>query len=969
PDLQNVIYTDGVTHDGDHGTCTTGIVFADGTDNIDAQGIAYEAVGTFADYATGRALTVTNLWNGDFNEGSAGMNGIVQSNSWGAPVTLDGTYTSYAAENDQAIWDNPNVLTLWASGNSNSGTSEGLLNVDSVAKNGMCIGAIFHKGTATMTDDEYVLQSSGNTPSRGPAADGRQKPDMCGPFDLTLTTDSVDGDGENGYATGNYYTNFGGTSGATPVVAGCTILAYEMYQENYFDNNPTNALPYASTVKALMIANAFQYDLSDATRTCQGWGTPDMEYMHNLGAEYHQMDEYPQALASGDSWSRNVYSDGAYPLKISLAWTEPAASDSTGSGRTLLNNLDLKVIAPGGAEYYGNNGLFSSLYSSSGTGANNWGSDHRDDLNNVENVFIQNPASGIWTIEISARTGDIAIGPQDFSLVASGGMIPITSQGMIQLDAELYAGEDTVQVTVMDSDLNTQTNSQQTFTIDIDSDTESGVETVLLTETGDDTGIFVGSKIISATDGGGILQVSHDDTITVTYDDANDGSGPATVFDTAIVDGGVASAGIQTVEWWGSPATEDLAIGYTDTLGAENTATSYTDTFTQDDNHHETDEILYGGGGQKFRLQADYTFSIDPSGTAPFDLFIDAYTSAEGMLMSYSINGGGAVSIGTLTATSDTDTYIQVTLTGANPDDSILVTFDDAVDEKTTIDTLYVDHLYILGGNTGNPTDHNTINWTLSSDDGAGANDVAQYNIYRADTPIVGAYLDSVPAGEDTYTDLDKGQIDGIQWYYVVRAEDIIGNEDTNVLAVPEPGGSPLAGYDIDTSGIAVGEWAFVSFAYVMNDDIEAVLADSSGTGTEWDIAKWYDPADANNPWKTYSINSPSLSDMPQINQNMGVWLHLTANDGTLTTSTVGDYSGSAIGITLQPGWNLVGYPSATGENAFDSLLGLGVNWIGEYQAASPYINDESDLTQVDLSEGNAYWIHVDALAVWTVDP
>ncbi|MCK5397378.1 MAG: hypothetical protein KAJ33_03935, partial [Thermoplasmata archaeon] len=364
-----------------------------------------------------------------------------------------------------------------------------------------------------------------------------------------------------------------------------------------------------------------------------------------------------------------------------------------------------------------------------------------------------------------------------------------------------------------------------------------------------------------------------------------------------------------------------------------------------------------------------YTINIDPLAIGPYSVNLDAYTTGETLTATYSTNGGLIWnSLGTITSTSDTDTYSIWGIT-ANAGDSVLVDIIGTSVQNEPVDTLYVDHLYIMGGSTSNPTDHNTLNWTLSGDDGAGANDVAQYNIYRADTPIVGAYIDSVPAGTDTYTDLDKGQIDGIQRYYVVRAEDIIGNEDTNTLAVPEPGGSPLLGYDIDTSGYAVGEWAFVSFAYVMNDDIDAVLADSSGGGTTWDIAKWYNPLDANNPWKTYSVNSPSLSDMPQINQNMGVWLHLTANDGTLTTGTVGDYSGSGIDITLQPGWNLVGYPSATGENAFDSLLGLGVNWIGEYQAASPYINDESDLSQVDLSEGNAYWIHVDALTVWTVDP
>ncbi|MCK4266001.1 MAG: hypothetical protein KAX31_01900, partial [Thermoplasmata archaeon] len=104
---------------------------------------------------------------------------------------------------------------------------------------------------------------------------------------------------------------------------------------------------------------------------------------------------------------------------------------TTGSEEALINNLDLKVTAPDSTVYWGNNGLFNNLWSASGTGLNHWtqSSGYRDDLNNVENVFVQSPQTGNWMIEVFGRTGDLPDGPQNFSLIASGAsnIVPSTT--------------------------------------------------------------------------------------------------------------------------------------------------------------------------------------------------------------------------------------------------------------------------------------------------------------------------------------------------------------------------------------------------------------------------------------------------------------------------------------------------------------------------------------------------------------
>jgi len=97
---------------------------------------------------------------------------------------------------------------------------------------------------------------------------------------------------------------------------------------------------------------------------------------------------------------------------------------------------------------------------------------------------------------------------------------------------------------------------------------------------------------------------------------------------------------------------------------------------------------------------------------------------------------------------------------------------------------------------SGSPADHNTLNWTLSADDGAGSGDVTEYRIYRSDQAAgpwdETAYVASVPAGTDTYMDLNRGEADATYWWYVVRANDTSGNLESNLVAVQEPGGAVL---------------------------------------------------------------------------------------------------------------------------------------------------------------------------------
>jgi hypothetical protein len=105
--------------------------------------------------------------------------------------------------------------------------------------------------------------------------------------------------------------------------------------------------------------------------------------------------------------------------------------------------------------------------------------------------------------------------------------------GRVTLDRPEYACEDTVEISVLDCNLNTDDQVVETVVVDVDSGSETGVETVTLVEANANSANFQGSIPVSETDGDGVLLVADGDTITVTYVDPDDGEGGTNVVVTA----------------------------------------------------------------------------------------------------------------------------------------------------------------------------------------------------------------------------------------------------------------------------------------------------------------------------------------------------------------------------------------------------------------------------------------------------
>jgi serine protease AprX len=111
-----------------------------------------------------------------------------------------------------------------------------------------------------------------------------------------------------------------------------------------------------------------------------------------------------------------------------------------------------------------------------------------------------------------------------------------TSDGRMSISQKEVSCSSQLDLIVSDADL----KGTGTVDVEVESDTETQAEVVTLTETSDDSGVFKGSV---PTDGGppqpdGTIQIAHEDVITATYIDADDGEGGTNVpkTDTATAD-------------------------------------------------------------------------------------------------------------------------------------------------------------------------------------------------------------------------------------------------------------------------------------------------------------------------------------------------------------------------------------------------------------------------------------------------
>ncbi|MDC8005039.1 S8 family serine peptidase [Aureisphaera galaxeae] len=368
--------------------------FASGTGQTHGDGVAGILAGagnrnpTMRGMAAGADVFVSNYGSNFMDAATQTLigNGSVQITNSSYGDGCNAGYTSNARNVDQQIYDNENLLHVFSCGNSNGnncgyGAGSQWGNITGGHKQGKnCIATanVFFNG---------ILASSS---SRGPAHDGRIKPDI-----------TANGQNQNSTNENHGYLTFGGTSGAAPGIAGVSAQLYQAYAEANAGDHPPSGL-----IKATLLNTANDYgNVGPDFRF--GWGIVNGLRAGILIEEgRHLTDEVSQG--NSNTHTINVPS-GTTQVRFMLYWTDPEATP--GANPALVNDLDLVVTDPSNGDHL----PFVLDSTPDPTSLNLPATNGVDRLNNMEQVLLNNPAAGDYDLEITGF--NVPMGPQEYFIV------------------------------------------------------------------------------------------------------------------------------------------------------------------------------------------------------------------------------------------------------------------------------------------------------------------------------------------------------------------------------------------------------------------------------------------------------------------------------------------------------------------------------------------------------------------------
>ncbi len=299
----------------------------------------------------------------------------ITNNSYGSTFACNtaGKYEYYSTMLDQQMMEYEDVLHIVAAGNSGLTTcsDEGypvgygtILRTYAPAKNVLTVGAAKYS-----TD---IL----NEASKGPTQDGRIKPEIT-----SLGWDNY------GPSRNFDYSVIRKTSASTGNTTGIATLLYERYKELYDIN------PKASLIKAILCNTALD----------KGNAGPDYAFGFGIINAEEAIKSIEEAnfflgdiSSNGDEKEFSVITDGTQKeLKIMLYWndTEQLVYDVP----TLVNDLDLVVVAPDGTEFQ------PWILDHTPANVTNPATRGVDRINNIEQVTIPTTIAGKYTVKVKGH--------------------------------------------------------------------------------------------------------------------------------------------------------------------------------------------------------------------------------------------------------------------------------------------------------------------------------------------------------------------------------------------------------------------------------------------------------------------------------------------------------------------------------------------------------------------------------------
>ena len=419
-----VIDQDGSGSTHYHSTHVGGTIIGGGVE-AQAKGMAYNATLDAYD------------WNSDFSEmAMAASNGLLISNhSYGTiagwywngsdwvwygdtGISNDedyhfGFYGSQCEDLDEMAHNAPYYLICFAAGNDRGdgagetghppdGGTDGYdcIGYKGNAKNILTVGAVKDVPGGYSGDPTDVEMTSFS--SWGPSDDGRIKPDIVGNgYYLYSAYDGANDD----------YNSISGTSMATPNVVGSLLLLQEHFNESYGNYMKS------ATLKALAIHTADECGPNNGPDYMYGWGILNTESAAQVISD-RDVSTFikEESLDDGDTYTFDVSATGTEPLVVTLVWTDlpgtPVSPQLDPTDPMLVNDLDMTV-----ADVTAETTFYP--YMLDGQNPSNAATTGDNDVDNVEKIVIDAPATGTYTIEID-HEGSISQGTQNFSLIVSG---------------------------------------------------------------------------------------------------------------------------------------------------------------------------------------------------------------------------------------------------------------------------------------------------------------------------------------------------------------------------------------------------------------------------------------------------------------------------------------------------------------------------------------------------------------------
>jgi len=380
-----------------HGTHVGGTIIGDGVSGVQFKGMAPQ----------GSLLSFRFDDDGSemFTEASKGM--LVSNHSYGrlvddsTPNEVFGKYEETASAFDLIANIYPFYLPVISAGNDrNDGLNTkdfgyDLLTDRTLAKNVMTVGAV--RGLFSYTGPDSVEMSSFS--SWGPTDDGRIKPDLvANGVQVNSLSSSSD------VAT----TVMSGTSMSAPMVTGGLMLLQQLFNEQ------ESKFMRSATLKGLALMTTKEAGETAGPDYRFGWGLLDVQAAAKMILANNESSTFIEnSFASGDSYQGTFVTKNTEMVSFALSWTDRVGTkpgpDEDDPTPALINDLDIKVTAQDGTEYFPYKLDVANPEVAATTGINS--------VDNIEIIKINAPA-GDYTVAITHK--GTLLGNQAYSLLVNG---------------------------------------------------------------------------------------------------------------------------------------------------------------------------------------------------------------------------------------------------------------------------------------------------------------------------------------------------------------------------------------------------------------------------------------------------------------------------------------------------------------------------------------------------------------------